>query len=225
MMRAVALGLGAAAALALAGCNQNGSYRLSWSFYVSSDGSGPIESAAVGCGQHGVDSISATGSDETGDAVQVSALCTPGVFTGTAPPGIWTFAFHLLDSRGGLIRPPAGSTMPPIPPQTIASEGPPAQFSVVFVPRSACGDGVDNDGGGLVDTPGSECDGGQAATPDGGGPGRPDGATGIPDGAMGIPDGGTGTDGGSVGTPDGGAGGTADGGPAGAHDGGAGTRG
>ncbi|HXT95708.1 MAG TPA: hypothetical protein VN853_05365 [Polyangia bacterium] len=183
------MALGAALALSLGGCSQNGSYRLSWDFYPTPTG-GPIESAAVGCGQHGVDFVSANGTDETGDVIQVTAICPPGAFTGTAPNGLWTFQFHIYDARGTEIvprtdtSPPAKMTIQPAA-QPIASEGATAAFSVTFVPRAACGDGIDNDGDGLVDTAGTECDAGSSGPLDGG-PGTPDsGATGTGDGAVG----------------------------------------
>ena len=156
----------AAAALAIGGCSQNGGYRLSWDFYTTSAG-GPIQSAAVGCGQHGVDSIFAQGADETGDVIQVTAICPPGTFTGTAPNGLWTFTFQMFDVRGTelvLVKQiPLSSKMMMQPAaQPIASEGAVAVFPVTFVPQAACGDGIDNDGDGLVDTAGTECDAGSA---------------------------------------------------------------
>ncbi len=128
----VALGLCAAALLAVAGCGQNGSYRLSWIFV---DQTGTAQTAATGCGQFYVDSIMATGSDEGGDAQQIVALCTAGWVTADATPGTWSFSVQMLDSQGALIKsnPPPNMTMTTTP-APIESDGPPTQFSVVLWP-------------------------------------------------------------------------------------------
>ncbi len=188
MGRTWALGLAAAALLATAGCSKSGSYRLSWDFLVDQS-TGAIETTAAGCGQHGVDSILATGMDDAGDSLQVIALCVPGQFSGSAPPGTWTFALQMLDAEENPIASPMSMQPSPAP---IATSGPPALFSISFVPLSDCIDHIDNDGDGLIDT-GSECDAGPAGARDGGTSGdggQPEGgATGVGDG--GPQDGGT----------------------------------
>jgi hypothetical protein len=208
MGRTWALGLAAAGLLLGAGgCSQSGSYRLSWVFLVN----GATESSAVACGQHGVDSILANGTDDGGNALQVITLCVPGSFTGTAQPGNWTFTFQMLDAEGLAVRPvnpPLNSPMA-IPPQPAVSKGPlsiavgapPAEFSVQLTPPPACNDGIDNDGDGRVDTR-AECDAGTTGVPDSGTSGAHD--SGPPaDGAPqegGAPNGG---DGGDAGPQDG----------------------
>jgi hypothetical protein len=146
---------------------------LSWTFLVD----GATVSSAAGCGQHGVDSILAQGTDGSGNALQVIALCVPGAFMGTAQPGTWTFTFQMLDAGGIAVRPvnPPLNSPYALPPQapvsagpaTIAVGAPPAQFAVQFVPPPVCNDGIDNDGDGLVDQ-GRECDAGAPGVPDSG---------------------------------------------------------
>jgi hypothetical protein len=126
----MALGL-CAAALAVTSCSQNGSYRLSWVFV---DPATATEvSTATGCGRYYVDSITAMGTDDAGDAQQLVALCASGWVTAEAPPGSWSFSVQMLNSQGALI----ASAMPDkmmIGPQAITSDGPQAQFSVSLFP-------------------------------------------------------------------------------------------
>jgi hypothetical protein len=132
MTRSLLPGLCAAAVLAIAGCSQNGSYRLSWTFVVD-QATGATESSATACGRYRVDSIQITGTDETGDAQQVVALCTPGWMTATAPDGTWTFVAQMFDAQGAPIvssDPMMGRTNP----EPISSEGAQAEFSVVLEP-------------------------------------------------------------------------------------------
>lgn len=125
------LGLCAAALLALGGCSQNGSYRLSWIF--QDPATGTAESTATACGRHFVDSIMATGIENGGDAQQIVALCPSGWVTAEASPGTWSFSVQMLDSQGALI----GSAMPDnmkTSAQAIAADGPQVQFSVSLWP-------------------------------------------------------------------------------------------
>jgi hypothetical protein len=158
MRRTWALGLGAAALLATAGCSQSGSYRMSWVFVVD----GTIESPATACGLHGIDSILATGTDGS-DSQQVIALCVPGAFTGTAAPGTWTFSFQMLDAEVAPVRPVSPPGEPALPavsadaPGTVSIDGPTAEFSVKLTPLPECNDGIDNDGDGRVDLADPDC--------------------------------------------------------------------
>jgi hypothetical protein len=130
-MKRSVLGLCGAALLAVAGCSQNGSYRLSWIF--QDPATGTAESTATGCGRHYVDSIMATGVADGGDAQQIVALCTSGWVTADASPGTWSFSVQMLDSQGALI----DSAMPDnmkTSAQVIAADGPQAQFSVSLWP-------------------------------------------------------------------------------------------
>ena len=130
-MKRSALGLCAVALLALGGCSQNGSYRLSWIFQDPTTNT--AESTATGCGRHYVDSIMATGIENGGDAQQIVALCTAGWVTAEASPGTWSFSVQMLDSQGALI----DSAMPDdmkTSAQTIAADGPQVQFSVSLWP-------------------------------------------------------------------------------------------
>ena len=166
MGRTWALAFGATVLLATAGCSQSGPYRLSWVFVVDPS-TGATESSAGACGNHGVDSILATGTDGGGDGQQVIALCVPGSFTGSATPGDWTFTFEMLDAGGQPVRPvnpPVGApgAMPPQPtvsagPATIAADGPTAEFAVQLTPPPECNDGIDNDGDGRVDLADPDC--------------------------------------------------------------------
>ena len=129
-MKRSALGLCAAALLALGGCSQNGSYRLSWIFQ---DPTGATESTATGCGRHYVDSIMATGIENGGDAQQIVALCTAGWMTAEASPGTWSFSVQMLDSQGALINSAMPDNMKTTA-QPIAAGGPQVQFSVSLWP-------------------------------------------------------------------------------------------
>ena len=129
--RSAVLGLCAAAVLAVAGCNQNGSYRLSWVFVATT---GATESASTGCGRFYVDSIVAAGNDGAGDAQQIVALCTPGWVTAEAPPGTWSFSVQMLNSQGAVI-PSAQSAMMTTTAQPIATDGPQVPFSVSLYPQ------------------------------------------------------------------------------------------
>ena len=133
MARSTALGLCVAAVLAVAGCNENGSYRLSWVFGATATTG--AESTSTGCGRHYVNSILATGSDDAGDAQQIVALCTPGWVTAEAPPGTWSFSVQMLDAQGALIQsdPPPMMTMMTNA-QPIVTNGPQVQFSVSLWP-------------------------------------------------------------------------------------------
>jgi hypothetical protein len=124
MRRSLVLGLLTAVVFAAAGCGDNASFRLSWTFSVN----GVAESSATACGENGVDSIGVLGHDTTGDGTQVRALCTPGAITGSLPGGTWTFEVEMLDAEGNLITPTAASQT-----AAIAAGGPTADFSVVLV--------------------------------------------------------------------------------------------
>ena len=135
LARWTALGLCAAALLAVGGCSQNGSYRLSWIFVTDST-TGATESTTTGCGRFFVDSILATGTDDGGDTQQIVALCTAGWVTAEAPPGTWSFTVEMLDSQGAIIP----SAPPPMMAMTtsaepIVADGPQAQFSVSLWPQ------------------------------------------------------------------------------------------
>jgi hypothetical protein len=178
MKRSLALGLGAAAVLAVAGCSQNGSYRLSWNFQAD----GVTVSSAVGCGRYYVDSILVTGNDATGDAQQVRALCTPGSVTSTAPDGTWSFQLQMLDAEGVLI-PSSMMLMQTKSAEPIASGTPQVQFPVIPLEPLSAGDGggdggIDGGGDGGIDGGG---DGGI----DGGGDGGVDAADSGHDGDSG----------------------------------------
>jgi hypothetical protein len=132
MKRSVALGLCAAAVLTVAGCNQNGSYRLSWNFVDPTTGA--TESTSTACGRFYVDSIEAVGTDNAADQQQIVALCTPGWVTATAPPGTWSFTVQMVNSQGALI-PSAMPGMMMTSAEPIETDGPPAQFSVSLWPQ------------------------------------------------------------------------------------------
>lgn len=168
--------LGACALLAVAGCHHDGSIQVSWVF---DDGVGGQQSAADGCGQHGVDSVLISSFDTGSDSDQVQALCAPGVVTRSVPAGTWTVTVQALNPQGALIQadagpaPPAdGGANPPtdggVNPtgflliQTqfglvVTDDGPPVSVAVTFNPLPACMDGVDNDGDGRVDLDDPDC--------------------------------------------------------------------
>jgi hypothetical protein len=148
MWRSLALLLGGLAALASAGCRQDGSLQVSWSFV------GP-QSAADGCGQHGVDSVLVTSVDTGSDSDQVQAICTLGVVTRPVPAGTWTVSVQALDPQGNSIL--VGSLGPSPVDFVVADDGPPVPVSATFAPLPACSDGVDNDGDGRVDLDDPDC--------------------------------------------------------------------
>jgi hypothetical protein len=131
--RSTALGLCAAAVVAIGGCNQNGSYRLSWVF-VADATTGATESSSTACGRFYVDSIVATGTDNAGDGQQIVALCTPGWVTAEVPPGTWSFSVQMLSSQGAPI-PSVPGTMMMTNAEAIATDGPQVQFSVSLFPQ------------------------------------------------------------------------------------------
>jgi hypothetical protein len=131
--RSTALGLCAAALLTVAGCNQNGSYRLSWVF-VADATTGATESSSTACGRFYVDSVVATGTDDAGDGQQVVSLCTPGWVTAEVPPGTWSFSVQMLNSQGAPIPSVPGTTMTTNV-EAIATDGPQVQFSVSLFPQ------------------------------------------------------------------------------------------
>lgn len=138
MTRSLVLGFCAAAVLAVAGCQQDGNYRLSWTFVDPA--SGATVSSATACGLYAVDSIQAVGSDETGDSVRIVALCAPGWVAESAPVGSWTFEVGAFDAQGVLISwtdPLTQTTSSPQSqgPVAVASEGTPAELAVAFRPQ------------------------------------------------------------------------------------------
>jgi hypothetical protein len=210
--RFVCLGLGAAGALAAAGCTPTGHYQVSWNFFPNADGTGTPESAANACGLHGVDAVFIQGTSGGNGATEIALCTSPGLapdgtevwgqVTGTVATGDWTFTIQQMDVRGtrfGATETTATMTV---------SQGATAVFpTVTLTPRPECSDGVDNDHDGLVDLddPGCanfdtqnpddpqnltllESSAGPAARLDGGAPD----AGGTPDGGM--PEGGA-TDG------------------------------
>ena len=131
--RSTALGLCAAALLAVTGCNQNGSYRLSWVF-VADATTGATESSSTACGRFYVDSVVVAGTDDSGDTQQLVALCTPGWVTAEASPGTWEFSIQMLNSQGAVIK-SAQPAMMTTSAQPIATDGPQVQFSVSLYPQ------------------------------------------------------------------------------------------
>jgi hypothetical protein len=127
----VARALCAAAVLAVVGCSQNGSYRLSWIFVDPATAT--PESTATGCGRFYVDSIMATGIDDAGDAQQIVALCTAGWVTADATPGTWSFSVQMLNSQGALIDSAMSDNMKTSA-EPITADGPQTQFSVSLWP-------------------------------------------------------------------------------------------
>ena len=163
MGRSLALLFCGLAALILEGCHQDGSLQVSWVFM---DVTGP-QSAADGCGQHGVDSVLITSGDTGTDVDQVQALCAPGVVTRAVPAGTWTVTVQALDPQGNLIHSPGDLSDAVNPPAIImsqqtsdlvvADDSPPVPVSFTFPTLPACMDGVDNDGDGRVDLDDPDC--------------------------------------------------------------------
>jgi hypothetical protein len=146
--RGVAM-VSAVSVLAIAGCTDYGTYRVSWVF----EGDEP---AAVGCGLHGVKSIRVTAVTDQGDSHGTTTPCAPGELTHEIRVGTWLFSINQLDLQGQ--RADWGGTQlvarGTIVKDMITDLDP---STVVLVPRPACGDGLDNDGDGRIDTADPEC--------------------------------------------------------------------
>ena len=84
----VAVGFGAA------GCNSDGTYKLSWTF------PGDGETSALTCARRGVFSIRVAGASAQGDHQDVEVPCAPGLVTRQVPAGTWTFTVLGLDREG-----------------------------------------------------------------------------------------------------------------------------
>jgi hypothetical protein len=143
----------AAGAIAIGGCTHDGGFEVSWQFV---DAAGVIQSAADGCGAHGVDAILVTGSSTGADGTSVIGLCTSGVLVHGVPAGVWTFDLHTLDTRGRAIQPidaPDGTTA-----AMEIKQGETTRFPIVMItPRPECEDGIDNDQDGRVDGDDPDC--------------------------------------------------------------------
>jgi hypothetical protein len=162
MPRSLALGLCATAALtlAIAGCKQDGSYRVSWSF-VADASSGEPQSAAFGCGQHGVDAILVSAIDTNADGDQVLAICTQGQVARGVPVGTWAFQVQALDAQGGLM----SSVVPTLSiADQVIVDAETTDVLVTLTAPPACSDGIDNDGDGRVDLDDPDCAGDPTGT-------------------------------------------------------------
>lgn len=163
MSRSLGLGLCAAGALAIAGCRQDGSYRVTWDFQADTTPGAMEQSAAAGCGQHGVDAIFVTASDTTGDGDQVLAICTLGQATRPVPAGTWNIHVQGVDAQRNLMPSvvPTASIHAVVVSDGVVSSLPPL-VTLTFPP--ACSDGIDNDGDGRVDLDDPGCAGDPSGT-------------------------------------------------------------
>ena len=140
----------AAGAVWAGGCEGEGTVELSWTFPPLAGGNGEPETAAAGCGNHGIDSLLLTGANDAGEGGNFIALCTPGTVRRGVAIGNWSFAVHTLDIRGRLIR--ALEEPDALTEVLVVADGATAVFpTVTLSPRPACSDTVDNDGDGRVD--------------------------------------------------------------------------
>ena len=144
-----------AGGLSAAGCTDYGSYQVSWTFVGRT-----AETVGADCGLHGVDSIRVIGTSTEGDHEDLSTLCPPGRLSHGVPVGTWTFAFHQIDVRGVPIDPKENDApVPPMAAGVVITSGGSANLDpvVMFTPRPACSDGIDNDGDGRVDGDDPDC--------------------------------------------------------------------
>jgi hypothetical protein len=148
----------AAGGIVTGGCASEGTYRLDWGFTSG----GSEESASIGCGAHGVDSIKieARGPEGAQDAI---VPCTDGATVRKILAATWGFNIHALGPDGGFKEPlPMEGTnilhvfLPPLP---IAADKETYLSRILFEPQPACRDGVDNDRDGRIDTDDPQCDG------------------------------------------------------------------
>jgi hypothetical protein len=153
----------AVGALGAGGCTPEGTVELAWQFPALPGGDGEPETAAAGCGNHGIDSLLIAGRNDGGDGANIVASCTAGWVRRSVPAGSWSFSFHTLDIQGRLIRafddPDAVSDA-----LAVAEDGTAAFPTVTLPPRPACGDTVDNDRDGRIDLDDPECAGNAAGT-------------------------------------------------------------
>ncbi len=156
-----ALGLWAATLAASAGCNNDGAYRVTWSFLAdAAPATTATQSAAVGCGQHGVDAIELGAADGAGDGDGVVVLCTVGEATRSVTAGTWTVQILALDVQGHLLQPTVDSTgLNQILPAVVVSDGATSPLGVTMKPLPACRDGIDNNANGRVDLDDPGCNG------------------------------------------------------------------
>jgi hypothetical protein len=153
MFRGWVRALGFASALAAGGCAQEASLNVTWDFQGT-------EPASSGCGQHGVDSVLLTGTNNNGAALRQVVLCTPGQTTASLDQGSWSVALAMLDFQGTLMEPSvdASGNSPPDPIGTAqVSNQLPGAVLIHLTPVPACRDGVDNDGDGRVDLDDPDC--------------------------------------------------------------------
>ena len=148
MFRGWVCALGLASMLVGGGCAQEASLNVTWDF----QGTAP---ASSGCGQHGVDSILLTGTDNNGDTLRQVVLCPPGRATVNAKSGNWSVAVAMLDFQGALMEPqPYDANGNPTPPATGTAQvtaDVPGAVLIHLTPVPTCRDGVDNNGDGRVD--------------------------------------------------------------------------
>jgi hypothetical protein len=146
-----------AGAMGAGGCAPEGTIELGWQFVPLMDGGEP-ETAAAGCGNHGVDSVMFIGSSDAGDGGTIVALCTKGTVRRSVPPGRWSFRVHTLDIQGKFVRP---RDQPDAMTDALAvGEDAVAMFPIVTItPRPRCGDTVDNDRDGRIDADDPDCAG------------------------------------------------------------------
>src|SRR3954469_9183505 len=127
----IVLGAALTTILLTAGCSHDGEVVVSWQFPGPPDAA---ETAADGCGRHGVDSVFVTGSSDQGDGASFLAVCTAGSLQRTVPTATWSFTLHALDVHGNSIQPvdvPDGMTDPMAVP-----EGDPIHFpAITITPR------------------------------------------------------------------------------------------
>src|SRR5438309_1183543 len=84
----------AAVGFAAAGCTNDGTYKLSWTF------AGDGETSALTCARRGVFSIRVTGASMQGDHQDIEVPCAPGMVTRQVPVGTWSFTVLGLDREG-----------------------------------------------------------------------------------------------------------------------------
>jgi hypothetical protein len=142
-----------------AGCGSDGTYMASWAFFAKPGATAqddPKQPATAACGAHGVDAILVSAVNAGGDRHETTALCTRGVMSDGLGTGQWQFTFRQLDARGDVIPLPEGMADPQRSGE-IKSGEPTDLGEVIFAPRPACADGVDNDRDGRVDLSDPDC--------------------------------------------------------------------
>jgi hypothetical protein len=145
------------------GCGSDGSYTVTWAFFMSADSPSVPVFAPGDCGKVGVTAIAITATNG-GSQDRPVVACAPGGSTRSLTPGTWTLVLTALDAEGHLKDPPDSGVLPAAsndtqPVMVSVTEGQTTivEGRVYLQPLPQCRDGVDNDHDGRVDLDDPDC--------------------------------------------------------------------